>query len=79
LRPKTIAEKCGKGRVRETVGSDSDNDELDEFEDGASSSLSSVIARKQHASDKHALMAAQPQDEQTLTKTIQASIDKQKR
>jgi hypothetical protein len=48
-RPKTIAEKGGKGRVREPVGSDSDTDERDELEDDASSSSSSVIARKQHA------------------------------
>jgi hypothetical protein len=78
-RPKTIAEKGGKSRGRERVGSDSDNEERDELEDDASSSSSSVIARKQHASDKHALMSAQLQDEQTSTKAIQASIYKQKR
>ncbi len=78
-RPKTIAEKGGRSRGLEQVGSDSDDDELDEMEDDASSSSSSVIAREQDASDKHALMSAELQDEQTSTKTIQASLDKQKK
>jgi hypothetical protein len=78
-RPRTIAEKGGKRRGRERAESDPDNEGRDELEDDASSSSSSVIVRKQHASDKHALMSAQLQDERISTKTIQASIDKQKK
>jgi hypothetical protein len=78
-RPGTIAEKGGKSRGRERAESDSDNEGRDQWEDDASSSSSSVIVRKQHASDKHALMSAQLQDEQISTKTVQASIDKEKK
>ena len=78
-RPKLIAEKGGKSKDREwQAESDSDNDELED-DTSISSSSSSVIVRKQHASDKHALMSAQLQDEQISTKTVQASIDKQKK
>ena len=74
-RPKLIAEKGGKSKGRERQAeSYSDNDEL---EDDASSSLSSVIVRKGHTSDKHTLMSAQQQEEQLLPKTVQPSIDKQ--
>ena len=77
MRPKLIAEKGGKIKGRERQAeSDSDNDEL---EDDASSSSSSVIVRKGHTSDKHTLMSAQQQEEQLLPKTVQASIDKQKK
>ena len=50
-RPKTIAEKGGKNRGRDRVGSDSDDEGLDELDDAASSSSSSAVVRKQHASD----------------------------
>jgi hypothetical protein len=77
VRPKLIAEKGGKSKGRERQAeSDSDNDEL---EDDASSSSSSVIVRKGHTSDKHTLMSAQQQEEQLLPKTVQPSIDKQKK
>jgi hypothetical protein len=80
VRPKLIAEKGGKSRGRERQAEfDSDNEGRDELEDDASSSSSSVIVRKQHASGKHALMSAQQQEEQLLPKTVQPSIDKQKK
>ena len=79
VRPGTIAEKGRKSRGREQAESDSDNEGRDELEDDASSSSSSVIVRKLHTSDKHTLMSAQQQEEQLLPKTVQPSIDKQKK
>ncbi len=78
-RPKLIAEKGGKSKARERQAeSDSDNDELED-DASISSSSSSVIVRKQNTSDKHTLMSAQQQEEQLLPKTVQPSIDKQKK
>jgi hypothetical protein len=77
---KTIAEKGGKKKdTALQAESDSDNEGPDELEDDASSSSSFVIVRKLHPSDKHTLMSAQQQEEQLLLKTIQPSIDKQKK
>ncbi len=79
-RPKVIAEKGGKSRGRELQAeSDFDNEGRDELEVDASSASSSVIVRKLHTSDKHTLMSAQQQEEQLLPKTLQQSIDKQKK
>jgi hypothetical protein len=80
-RPQLIAEKGGKSKAREQQAeSDSDNDELEADDDASiSSSTSSVIVRKRNTSDKHTLMSAQQQEEQLLPKTVQPSIDKQKK
>jgi hypothetical protein len=76
-RVETIAEKGRRGRGKDQIASDSDND--DELEDGTSSSSSSEIARKQNASDKHAKLAAELQTEKSSIKTGQASIDNQRK
>ncbi len=78
-RVETIAEKGGRGRVKDhrQIASDSDND--DESDDGTSSSSSSEIARRQNASDKHAKLAVELQTEKTSMKTGQARINNQRK